>query len=174
MDNPPVLRTERLTLRPALDSDAPPLARLANDLEVVRMTSRMPYPYVLADAEAFVARTRRGDPSREATWVLDRAGDPIGVLGFFTAAGAAVPEIGYWLGRPAWGQGFATEAARTAISWCDAVWRKRAITACCFTDNAGSPAVLEKCGFLTTGVIEPGWSLARGVYAPSRFYIRLP
>src|SRR5579872_7232194 len=58
----PTIRTERLLLRPLTGADAPRLADLADDFEVVKMTGGMPFPYTLGDAERMVARAEAADP----------------------------------------------------------------------------------------------------------------
>ena len=168
------LRTARLVLRAPAATDAVPLARLADDFDVARMTTRMPHPYALADAEAFLGRVEVADPALEITWtVADAASDaPLGVLGFFTDGGFA-PELGYWLGRPAWGRGLASEAVIAAVGWFDANWRRPCLLAGCFTDNPASGRVLEKAGFLPTGVVASRASLARGAAHPCREFIRV-
>lgn len=135
------------------------------------MTTRMPYPYALADAEAFLARAADIDSTREVNWVVDAGEGALGVLGLFTDR-STDPELGYWLGRPAWGRGYATEAAETALDWCDQVWRRPRVVASCFIDNPGSIRVLEKCGFVDTGVVEMCWSLARGGETAHRSFVR--
>ena len=171
----PTLRTARLVLRGPAPGDAAPLAALANDLDVVRMTSRMPYPYGVADAEAFLHRVDQADARSEITWVVQDHDGPLGALGLFTEDPPGLgPELGYWLGRPAWGRGYATEAVNAAVAWSDHVWRRRCLVARCFVDNPASARVLDKAGFLPTGVVRLSPSLARGSSAPSRHYIRLP
>ena len=170
----PTLRTARLVLRGPASGDASALASLADDFDVVRMTGRMPHPYTVAHAEAFLAHAGAAIDS-EATWVLADRGGPVGALGLFPAEPPDLgPELGYWLGRPCWGRGYAGEAVAAALAWADGIWRRRCLTARCFTDNPASVRVLEKAGFLPTGVVRPCFSLARGAPAPSRFFVRLP
>lgn len=172
-DATPTLRSRRLKLRAPTRADAPRLAELACDLEIARMTTRMPYPYALEDAESFVERTCNQDLRRDMTFVVETESEgAVGALGFFTES-AVGPELGYWLGRPCWGQGYATEAAETALDWAHRDWGKQAILAGFFTDNPASHRVLEKLGFLHTGVVEPRWSLARGEEAATRVMVRL-
>lgn len=172
-DAPPVLRSRRLTLRAPKPHDAARIASLACDRDIARMTTRMPYPYGLQDAEAFVERVGQQDLRRDVTFLVEADGEgPVGMVGFFTE-GAVGPELGYWFGRPSWGRGYATEAAEAALDWAHHSWGKRAVVAGFFTDNTPSQRVLEKTGFLPTGVVERRWSLARGTEAPTRMMIRL-
>ncbi|MFA5901496.1 MAG: GNAT family N-acetyltransferase, partial [Hyphomicrobium sp.] len=60
-------------------------------------------------------------------------------------------EIGYWIGKPWWGNGYATEAARTLVAYCfDEVGFKQ-LTCGHFVDNAASKRVIAKLGFRRTG-----------------------
>ncbi|MDP8915756.1 MAG: GNAT family N-acetyltransferase [Pseudomonadota bacterium] len=172
-DAKPVLQSPRLRLRAPAPPDAPRIAELASDPDIARMTTRMPYPYGLKDAEAFIERTLNQDLRRDVTFLVESQADgPVGMLGFFTE-GPVGPELGYWIGRPCWGRGYATEAAATALDWAHRSWGKRAIVAGFFTDNAASGRVLEKTGFLHTGVVESRWSEARGAEAPTRLMVRI-
>ncbi|MCA6272791.1 MAG: GNAT family N-acetyltransferase, partial [Phenylobacterium sp.] len=67
----PVLETPRLQLRSLRLSDAPRIAALCADFEVARTTARIPHPYTLADAEAFLASGETQDPDLEARFALD-------------------------------------------------------------------------------------------------------
>lgn len=170
----PRLNTERLTLRAPEPDDARTIAHLANDIDVARMTARMPHPYTIEDAQAFVAQVRARGSSDRATFVIDVEGrGPAGLIGFFTDAGERLPELGYWLGRPFWGRGYATEAADAALAWASRQWGRRALRSGHFTDNDASGRVLCKAGFLYTGVVEQRFSRARGAETPTRMMVWL-
>ena len=167
------LETRRLTLRPPRFSDAARLAELANDYDVVKMTGRMPFPYALSDAEAWVGQSAAHDPRDETAFVIDHEDHGFtGAISLFRGDDG-LTEVGYWIGRPYWGRGFASEALEAICDYGFRRHRKRAIAAGHFADNPASGVVLEKCGFLYTGVVKPLASRARGVAAPSRRMIRL-
>ena len=168
------IQTPRLTLRGPVAVDAPVIATLANDEGVAGMTSQMPYPYALADAQAFLARAGRADPSQYAQFAIEhRQHGYIGGLGLFPRDRPG-PEIGYWLGRPHWGQGYATEAVEAALGWAASAWRRRLVVAGHFADNPASGQVLIKAGFLYTGEVEARPSAARGGEAvPTRLMVWL-
>lgn len=142
----PVLRTARLVLRAPRADDAPAVATLANDLRVSAMTARVPHPYSEADAEQFIAKARAG-----AFTVTLADGSPIGLCGIDLFRGEQ-PELGYWLGVPYWGHGYATEAARAVIDHAFDDAAVEALTAGARVSNPASRRVLEKCGFQWTGV----------------------
>lgn len=158
----PVIETRRLALRAPRPEDAPRLVALANDPDIARMTLRMPSPYSVAHAEEFLANVAAQDPRKGSTFLIEHEDQgPVGVIGLFNDADP-VPETGYWIGRPYWGRGYATEALQGALSWARSRWRKRALVAGHFVDNPASGRVLEKAGFLYTGEVRPGLSRARG------------
>ena len=169
----PVLQTARLRLRPTRRNDAPRIVRQHGDPGVVRMTGSMPLPYGLADAEALLSHASENDPSREALFAIDhpQAG-LIGTIGLsHNPEGRA--ELGYWLGRPYWGQGYATEAACATLGYAADVWGRRQIAAGHHADNDASGWVLVKAGFLYTGVVQRTYSRARAGDVPTRMMIWL-
>lgn len=164
----PVIDTRRLSLRGPEPRDLSRLASLANDPDIARMTLRMPHPYGSGDAEAFLLNVASQDPRKAATFVIADDGDrPVGVIGLFEDADPA-PEIGYWVGRPYWGRGYATEALEGALAWARRKWRRRALVAGHFDDNPASGRVLEKAGFLYTGERRTAFSRARNALTTSR------
>lgn len=168
LDVRPAVASERLMLRGPVAADAPAIAEFANDLGVAGMTASMPYPYGPADAEAHLARIARADPRREAEFVIEhREFGLIGMLGFQEKEPRNT-ELGYWLGRPFWGRGYATEAVQAALCWAKRDWRRKVVWAGHFSDNQASGQVLCKAGFLYTGDVVLTASAARGSQAPTR------
>lgn len=161
----PVVATERLILRGPVRTDAVALAHLLNDLNVAGMTSRIPHPYGLADAEGWLDGAMTCDFREQADFVIEhRNFGIVGGLSFMppTQANNDRPELGYWIGRPYWNRGYATEAARGAMKWVKRDWRKPVVVSGHFADNPASGQVLCKAGFLYTGDIERRSSAARG------------
>ena len=106
------LETRRLWLRWPHPADAAAIAALAADWRVARHTAHIPSPYTLADAENFVRAARernaRGATFETVATLKSGSRDLVGGFGALPARGGL--EIGYWLGRPYWGQGLAGEA----------------------------------------------------------------
>ena len=162
-------RTERLLLRPGWAEDAPALARAIADETVVRNLATAPWPFALEDAEAFLAAPR--DPAMPSFLITERTdGDPVlvGACGLGRRPSGAV-ELGYWIGRSHWGKGFATEAGQALIDIARTLKLPR-LEASHFVDNPASGRVLEKLGFLPTGLTAERYSCARGGEAMSRLY----
>lgn len=155
-------RTERLLLRPGWFEDAPALARAIGDEAIVRNLATAPWPYSTADAEAFLAREQ--DPFRPSLLIFARThGVPrlVGGIGISDTA-AGVPELGYWIARPYWGLGFATEAGCALLSAARDTLRLPPLVAGHFVDNPASGRVLRKLGFRPTGTHSRRFSLGRG------------
>jgi RimJ/RimL family protein N-acetyltransferase len=169
----PRIETARLVLRAPTASDAPRLAPLIDDFDIARMTTRIPHPYGLADAEAFLAGQQAIDGGIDRTLHVEtQAGELIGAVGAHLRDGP-FPEIGYWIAREHWGRGYATEAAAAIRDWARRMFGCRAIVAGHFADNPASGRVLEKCGFLYTGAVQQRFSLARGDEAATRMMVWL-
>ena len=173
IDISPTIETRRLTLRAPGMADAPRLARLMNDFDIARMTSRVPHPYGLTDAEDFIGLCQGADPRKGRNFLLDLEDEGVvGGLGFFTPPDGRL-EVGYWIGRDWWGRGLATEALSGALAWAARDWRRRYVVAAHFADNPASGQVLVKAGFLYTGEVKPLPSRARGEPADARMMVWL-
>jgi RimJ/RimL family protein N-acetyltransferase len=169
----PVIETQRLTLRVPAKADVERVAAFCVDHDVARMTTRMPSPYTRGHAEDFVTRCGTQNRSRDNTFAIELADEGlIGVVGLFTNPDGRV-EMGYWIGRPYWGRGYATEATKGALDWARTAWKKRYVTAGHFADNEVSGRVLIKAGFLYTGVVEHKPSAARGDLVATRMMVWL-
>lgn len=155
------LTTARLRLRTPEPADAPRMAELANDYDVARMLVPMPYPYTPEDAEAFIEHQSDFHGEGRAFAIEHPDQGLMGVVGV-SVGEAAFPETGYWLGRPYWGQGYATEALTAAMGWARSALGARAMVSSHFVDNPASGWVLTKAGFLYTGEVRPLRSTGRG------------
>ncbi|MCC6949510.1 MAG: GNAT family N-acetyltransferase [Bradyrhizobiaceae bacterium] len=145
----PTLESERLVLRAPVLADAPAVAALANNRKIAEMTTSIPHPYGLADAEAWIAGTAR-NPGVTFAAFERKGGAFVGVCSY-EWRGETIPEIGYWAGEPFWGRGYATEAVRAMIDHAFTATELEALAASCRVTNLASRRVLEKCGFQWTG-----------------------
>jgi RimJ/RimL family protein N-acetyltransferase len=163
-------RTERLLLRPGWTEDAPALLRAISDEGIVRNLASVPWPYRLDHAEAFLATERRSD---EAALLIFRrtceAPELVGTIGLGRRPNGET-EFGYWIARPHWGKGYATEAGRAMVAIARHALRLETLHAGHFLDNPASGRVLEKIGFRPTGVVAPRFSAGRGGMAPCRLF----
>lgn len=144
-----VLKTARLTLRAPRPDDARAIKALINDRRIAENTARIPHPYTLKDARTFIAAAESNQP----LFVVTREdGRIVGGCGIGTLR-ADGPEIGYWIGVPYWGNGYATEAARALIDHAFGDLDYEELRAGARVTNPASRRVLEKCGFQWTGVV---------------------
>ncbi|OJX68684.1 MAG: NTP pyrophosphohydrolase [Magnetospirillum sp. 64-120] len=148
-----MLLSARLRLRPLVDADAPALAALANDAEMVRFTANIPHPYALSDALDFIKiQDQRRQAGQGVALGLEQVvdGTLVGVIGFGLDTGES-PELGYWLGRPYWGQGLMTEALRRLLRHMFDDLGFASVWAAVHPDNVASMRVLEKAGLVADG-----------------------
>jgi RimJ/RimL family protein N-acetyltransferase len=150
-----MLKTERLILRPIARGDADDIARLAGDWDIARMTARIPHPYVIADALAFIDSRGPGDH-----FAVTREGAFVGCCGTTPEEEDAI-SIGYWIGKPYWGHGYATEAAGAVQALLQARTPRPRILISHMAENGASGRVIAKLGFQPTGE-KMLWCTARG------------
>ena len=150
------LETRRLWLRWPRQADAAAIVRLAGEKAVAEMTARIPHPYPPDGAERFILDARRA--STEGAGLIlaitPRAKPAclIGMVSIDSAREAGrAPHLGYWLGLPHWGKGYATEAARALIDAFFAYTGGTELASSARVINPASRRVLEKCGFAATG-----------------------
>jgi ribosomal-protein-alanine N-acetyltransferase len=143
-----VLTGSLCRLRRYEHADVPQLPALAGDPDVARwMTHRFPHPYTHADAFAWVALASLESPVNN--FAIDVGGALAGGIGILPRDGEerGVVTFGYWLGRPFWGRGIATEAAQLLAAHAFGERGLRRLEAYVFPPNTASSRVLEKAGF---------------------------
>ena len=140
-----ILESERLILRPPRPADIPAMAVWLGDFSVSRNLARVPYPYTEADAEDFVTNHGRHG-NGHYNFIITHKLDGLFMGGIGLNREEKGHEFGYWLGRPFWGQGFATEAARSLVQFAFASQGVSFVWAGWFHDNPASGHVLAKLG----------------------------
>ncbi len=147
------IRTKRLLLRRPDAADLDQCARLLGDFDVVKTLARVPYPYDMASGKDYLARTADiwplGAQAGSLTFFLEQERVMIGALTFKDMQRS--PGIGYWLGKPYWGQGLMSEAIAAGLKWFFASSAQDVVVAGAMTENEGSKRVLVKQGFEVTG-----------------------
>jgi ribosomal-protein-alanine N-acetyltransferase len=148
------LQTKRLTLRPYEFSDIPTLVPLIGAREVAATTLRIPHPYTESYAKEFIAEARRetsnGTGLRLAI-VLRESNAQCGGIGLRIDAGHRRAELGYWIGVPYWGNGYATEAAEAVVKYGFQTLALHRIFASHVSRNTASGKVLTKIGMRYEG-----------------------
>jgi RimJ/RimL family protein N-acetyltransferase len=166
------VRTERLLLRPGWIEDAPALAQALDDPAVVRNLARVPSPYTIDDAKAFLSLPCAPTLPRFLIFArTQRSLRLIGGIGLHACDDGEI-ELGYWIGRRHWGLGFATEAGRAVTDLAHHSLRIPRLVAGHMRDNPASGHVLRKLGFRPTGTIAPRHSRARGSEVPCVLFAR--
>lgn len=131
------IQTERLLVRKPVLSDAKACAVSLNDLSVSKWLGMVPHPYLVTDAEEFITEYATDFP--KAGFIFSD-GTLVGGIGIDS-------ELGYWLAPPAWGLGFATEAATGMLDYYFKTTDVQAVLSSYHEGNARSQNVLNKLGF---------------------------
>jgi RimJ/RimL family protein N-acetyltransferase len=151
----PILHTERLTLRPFSASDASDVQRLAGVLEVAESTLNIPHPYPDGAAERWIgSHAEHFAHGREMVCAitLRGTGELAGAVGLVLEPAHARGELGYWIARPLWATGIATEAARSLVTFGFRSLGLNRIHAVHFSTNPASGRVMQKLGMQFEGI----------------------
>ena len=145
------LTTGRLVLRAWRETDAASLYKYAKD-PAIGSAAGWP-PHVSEEDSLNVIRTVFSAPETYAI-VLKSTGEPVGSVGLLFGEASHVAgiradeaEIGYWIGRPYWGQGLIPEAVRCLLRRCFEELGMTAVWGCHYDGNTKSRRVMDKCGF---------------------------
>ena len=156
-------------------ADAPALAKLINNKKVQdNLRDGLPFPYGEEDAKAFLSAVLASDPDQNLAFAIEANGKLIGSISATRCANIhfRTAELGYYLGEPYWGKGFATEAVRQI---CDYIYRNTDIIrifAEPFAYNTASCRVLEKAGFQLEGLLRSN-AVKNGRILDMKMYARI-
>lgn len=167
----PVLRGPRVTLRPTELADATALFAIFSDAAVMRYWSTAPWTDPARGAE-LVESDRAALASGEAMrWAIADAADVVvGCVSLHRFhAQCRRAELGYLLGRRAWGRGYATEALRLALDHAFGPLGLHRIEADTDPRNTRSTALLERVGFTREGVLRERW-IVDGEVSDTAYY----
>jgi len=158
----PKLETPRLALRPPGKDDIAPMVTLLGDYDVAKNLGTAPHPYREEHARAFLERLeeRRAKGEDHVFSILDKEGGLfMGCCGAHLKADGF--HVGYWLGKPYWGSGVMSEAAKRLVCFLFKDLKAERLHAGWFHDNPASGRVLAKLGFVHVDD-SPHECLARG------------
>ncbi len=156
MTKMPELFTGRLKLRPFSMEDAPEVTKLCGEWAIAETTANIPHPYDQSMAEAWIASHKDAWEAGEAvTFAITESdeGRLLGAIGIQVNKTNLLGEIGYWIGKPYWNRGYATQAAKAVISFGFEHLGLNRIQARHMTKNPASGRVLEKAGMKPEGVL---------------------
>jgi RimJ/RimL family protein N-acetyltransferase len=166
----PTFETERLALRPLELADAAAFVRLfEGDWEAVKQTGRMPYPVTEAAMRDWIELHAT---AASETFLMMRREDGAALGGVGFGGTGVVNELGYALGRPYWGRGYATEGVLAMIEYARDRGL-RALEAFTFIENPASARVLDKAGFVDLGVARRNYPKRGGVRRVRHHLMRL-
>jgi RimJ/RimL family protein N-acetyltransferase len=146
----PEIETPRLKLRAFTEADIPELLPLIGAREIAATTLRIAHPYTEQNARDFLAKARDEDKIWLA--IIGRAdGALLGGVGLMLELEHQRAELGYWVGVPYWGNGYATEAAQAMLQYGFEALELHRILAACMTHNSASGKILVKLGMRHEG-----------------------
>jgi ribosomal-protein-alanine N-acetyltransferase len=157
MNDQPKLETKRLILRPFLFEDAPAVQRLAGEKDIASTTLHIPHPYEDGMAEEWISKLQEEfEKGEQVTFaIVHRGGNyligAIGLSGIIMENETA--EVGYWIGKPYWNQGYCTEAAWEVLNYSFNVLGLNRIYARHFKGNSSSGRVMQKLGMKHEGCL---------------------
>lgn len=161
----PILTTDRLELRPFTSDDVDRVTELLQAPEIAATALNIPYPYSRADAKNWIGQhPGAAEAGTNLTWAVRRREDSllIGAIGIHITAHHRRGVLGYWLGRPYWGQGYTSEAAQAVVEYGFSVLDLYRIEATRMPENIGSRRVMEKAGLTYEGTLR-GYYIKNGV-----------
>lgn len=162
-------RSERLLLRPVWPEDWSAVHAAINDEGIVRNLASAPWPYSEQHAREFAAKSHDPYSPRFAVTLAER-GALIGCIGLDPVEhDPDALEVGYWIARGAWGNGYASEAGRSVIAVARMMGAKR-LEAGHYVDNPASGRVLQKIGFVRRPGTVMHRSLGRGTLVETAQY----
>ena len=141
-----IIHTQRLCLRPWNDADAPALFELARDPRIGMLCGWKPFERI-DDAHEALSTVLAAPNSYAVT--LSSTGELVGSIALRVDADgteAPIGDIGYWIGAPYWGNGYATEAGHAIIERARELGVETIILKY-FDGNDASRRVSEKLGF---------------------------
>ncbi|NHQ87234.1 GNAT family N-acetyltransferase [Iodobacter sp. HSC-16F04] len=152
----PTLETPRLILSPFSFDDAPAVQSLASDFAIADTTLTIPHPYTDGAAASWIA-------SSASLWLVQQTlalairrkedGALLGAISLFDILPEHRAELGYWIGKPFWGKGYASEAGHAILEFGFNELKLQRIYAEHLTRNPASGRVMEKIGLKQEGIL---------------------
>ncbi len=174
------LDTDRLFIEVPADDDAPALYALVGGSDRLEVTAGLIWdgPDRVTDTLRFIrqAQTERYGESGFHWAIRDRGGaltgTPRTAIGMISARPSGEPgraDVGYWLGKPYWGQGLMHEALAAVLGLCFGDLDQVKVEAEIFTNNPRSMRLVEKLGMQREGTVRSA-HFKRGVWVDSHIY----
>ncbi len=149
MQERPILKTQRLILRPFVDSDGPRVQQLANDHDIASTMLNLPHPYEDGVAEKWINTHQENFDNGKGmpfAIVIHEKNELIGSISLTVNPQHEKAELGYWIAKPYWNCGYCTEAARAVLAYGFDILKLNRICAHHFGRNPASGRVMQKIG----------------------------
>ncbi|KAJ5066671.1 putative gnat family [Anaeramoeba ignava] len=143
------IQTKRLELRPLKETDVSRITELLQDKRISDFAAKIPYPYTENHATIFINYTN--NHLNELNFAIILETELIGIIGLIFEPENKMAEIGYWIGSPYWGNGYATEAAKALIDFAFNHLDVNKVHGKVYSHNNASARVLEKVGMVREG-----------------------
>jgi glyoxylase I family protein len=167
----PIIKTERLILRPMSMRDAPALLSVFQDEESMRFWAHGPIE-TLEEMHDIIARNLPPRNKNQRSFAITTDGErALGCLNFYNEHNS-ISGLGYIIGRPLWGKGYVSEAVNAAVDYGFTTLKLLRLWLEIDPRNTGSCRVAEKCGFKHEGIFRKSFFLD-GQYFDSTYYAML-
>ena len=143
-----------LRIRDWRKDDLESLLRYANNANIAaNLRDQFPHPYTRREGIEYLNYVRT--THIPLLFAIEFGGEAIGGVGFKQGIDISrlSMEIGYWLGEPFWGRGFATRAVTATSDWAFDHYKVVRLFATTFAHNTASMRVLERSGFQREGIL---------------------
>lgn len=158
MTSIPQLGSNRLILRALSIADVPAIVEYAGAYDVAKMTLNIPHPYPEESAHWWINHSHEGfNTGERSTFAIERKEDGqfMGGMGIHISKRDLKATAGYWIGKPFWGHGYATESLKRIIKYgFEEVDGLNRIQANHLIDNLASGRVMEKAGMKQEAILE--------------------
>ena len=152
----PTLHTDRLTLRPFTLDDVAQLRPLVGEKEIAANTMTIPHPYPDGEAERWIGTHQpKFDEGKAAVFAVTlRDSDVlVGAIGLSIKREHSHAEMGYWIGKPYWNKGYATESTQALLRYGFETLDLNRIFGHHMTKNPPSGRVMQKIGMTYEGTL---------------------
>lgn len=155
MKTKPILNSERLSLRFFEMTDASAVFRLVRERDIAATTTNIPHPYLEGMAEEWIGTHQTKFEDGELinfAITLTSTKELVGAIGLMVNRDFDSAELGYWIGKPYWGKGYCTEAARAVLHYSFNDLNLNRVYAFHYLINPASGKVMEKIGMKKEGI----------------------
>lgn len=156
-DTRPILKTQRLILRPFQLDDEAEVYRICKEKEIAAFTRTIPHPYPRAQAKHWIEQQpelwRKGKSACFAMSLKKNTRRIVGSIGLTICEGDQNAELGYLVEKESWGQGYCSEAAAEVVRFGFEQLALHRIHAHHVIENPASGRILAKIGMREEGLL---------------------